>query len=106
MQVQVLRKEKLPCMNEVFSIIYAEKSWRNVMHVYMVKYKDDGSLECYKARLVAKGYTQIYQADLLESFAPIAEMNIVRELLLLTDNVNWSLQPLNVKKCIVVWDIE
>ena len=59
--------------------------------VYSVKHKADGTLERYKARLVAKGYTQTYNVDYLETFAPVAKMNTIKILLLAT-NYNWDLQ--------------
>ncbi|CAL8176191.1 unnamed protein product [Prunus armeniaca] len=39
------------------------------------KHKPDGSIDCYKARLVTKGYTQTYEVDYLETFAPLAKLN-------------------------------
>jgi Reverse transcriptase (RNA-dependent DNA polymerase) len=46
--------------------------------VYKLKYNSDGTVERYKTRLVAKGYTQTYEIDYQETFAPIAKMNTVR----------------------------
>ena len=60
--------------------------------VYIVKYKANGSIERYKERLVTKGYTQTYGIDYLETFAPIAKMNIVRVLLALVANYGWNIQ--------------
>jgi hypothetical protein len=46
--------------------------------VFTVKYNSDGTVKRYKAKLVAKGYIQTYGIDYLETFAPVAKMNIVR----------------------------
>jgi len=41
--------------------------------VYKMKYRVDGSIECYKVRLVAKGYTQKEGLDYLHTFSPVAK---------------------------------
>ena len=65
--------------------------------VYTVKYKADGTIECFKTRLVAKGYTQTYGIDYTETFAPVAKINIVQVLLSLATNLGWLLQKFDVK---------
>ena len=60
--------------------------------VFAVKFKGDGSLERYKAKLVSKGYTQTYEVDYQETFAPVAKMNTIRILLSLAVNFDWELQ--------------
>ena len=49
--------------------------------IYKIKTYSDGSIERYKNRLVAKGFTQKYEIDFEETFAPIARISSVRTLL-------------------------
>lgn len=55
--------------------------------VFIVKFEDDGSIERHKTRLVAKGFTQNFEINYHETFAPIAKINSIRILLSLVVKV-------------------
>lgn len=74
--------------------------------VFTVKCRADGSIERYKARLVAKEFTQTYEINYQETFAPIAKIKSVRVLLSLAVNSNWSLHQLDVKNAFLSGDLE
>ena len=53
---------------------------------------------------MAEGFTQTYGVDYLETFAPVAKMNMIRVILSLVANHDWNLQQFDVKECIPTWE--
>ena len=61
--------------------LHPGKSMVGCKWIYKIKTRFDGSIECYKTHLVAKGFTQEYEIDYEETFAPVAHISSVRALL-------------------------
>ena len=74
--------------------------------MFTLKHKADDSIDRYKARLVAKGYTQTYGVDYLETFALVAQLNIVHVLLSLAANHDWALLQFDVKNVFLHGDLK
>ena len=58
--------------------------------IYKIKTRSDGSLEHYKACLIAKGFTQEYGIDYEETFALVARISFVHELLTVASASKWD----------------
>lgn len=74
--------------------------------IFTIKYKVDGDIKMYKARFVAKGYSQTYEIDYAETFAPVAKINTVRILLSLAVNFDWSLHHYDVKNAFMYVNLQ
>ena len=61
-----------------------------------MKHKANGIIDRFKARLVEKGHNKTYGIDYTKTFMLIAKINIVRVLLSLAANFDWSLQQFDV----------
>ena len=59
--------------------------------VYKTKINAKGNIERHKGRLVVKGYKQQHGRDYEETFALVARMEIVREVLSITAQNKWKL---------------
>ncbi|GKF38665.1 gag-pol polyprotein, partial [Tanacetum coccineum] len=76
-----------------------------VIHFGRIKNKSDGSVERYKARLVAKGYSQEYGMDYEETFALMAKMTTVRNLIALASSCQWKKSQIDVKNVFLNGDL-
>ena len=57
----------------------------------------DGTVDCYKARLVDRDFTQEYEIDYDEVFAPMARLSSVRTLIAISAARKWPLFHMDVK---------
>ena len=71
-----------------------------------MKYKADGTVERYKARLVAEGFTQTYGIDYTKTFAPMAKLNTIRDLLSLAANLDWALHQFDINNVFLNGELE
>ena len=65
--------------------------------VYKIKTRSYGTVDRYKAWLVARGFTQEYEIDYEETFAPVARLSSVRTLIVISAARKWSLFQMDVK---------
>ncbi|CAL2275786.1 unnamed protein product [Prunus armeniaca] len=57
-------------------------------------------------RMVAKGFTQTYEVNYHDTFAPVAKMNTVRVLLSLAVNLDWTLRQFDIKNTFLHGELE
>lgn len=74
--------------------------------MFTVKFNSDGSIERYEAHLLAKDFNHAYSMDYSEKFVLVAKLNMVRSLLSLAANLDWSLNQLDVKNVFLYGDLE
>ena len=82
-----------------------EKSVVGCKWIYKIKTRSDGSIECYKTHLVAKGFTQEYEIDYEQTFAPVARISSVRALLAVAATSKWDLFQMDVKNTVLTGDL-
>jgi len=68
-----------------------------VKWIYMTKLNELVDVDKFKAQLVVKGYAQEYGVDYTEVFAPVAQMDTVRMIIVVAAQKGWGIYQLDVK---------
>ena len=58
--------------------------------VFKAKHDAEGRIVRFKARLVARGFTQAYDIDYLETYAPVAKLTTYRVIFVLAALEQWN----------------
>ena len=56
--------------------------------------------------MVAKGFTQAYDIDYTETFAPVAKLNTIQVLLSLAGNLDWPLHQFDINNAFLNGELE
>jgi len=64
---------------------------------YKVKTDSAGKVIRYRARLVAQGFSQIKNIDYSETYAPVANVSLIRLLIAMSISHNWTIHHLDIK---------
>jgi len=73
--------------------------------IYKIKTKSDGSVEKYMACLVVRKFTQEYDIDYGETFAPVDKMIFICTLIVLAAARRWPLYQMDVKNTFLSSDL-
>jgi hypothetical protein len=73
--------------------------------VFKLKHDEHEDVVKHKARLVAKGYIQRQDIDFDKVFAPVARMESVRVMIILSAHLSWSVHHMNVKSAFLNGDL-
>jgi len=65
--------------------------------VYKIKTDSAGKVIRYRARVVAQGFSQIKNIDYSESYAPVANVSLIRLLIAMSISQNWTIHHLDIK---------
>jgi Fic family protein len=71
-------------VNNTWSLVPLPKGRKPISckWVFKIKHGVHGEVERYKARLVARGFTQTFEVDYNETFAPVAKFVLIRYILI------------------------
>lgn len=84
--------------NQVYEEVACPKGRKPIgsKWIFKIKTKADGTLDKYKARFVAKGYSQKYNIDYTETFAPVASPTNLRMLIAISTQRNYHMEQLDI----------
>ncbi|XP_073224835.1 uncharacterized protein [Cicer arietinum] len=86
-------------LNQTWELV-PQSSNANVIRskwVYHIKFKEDGSVDCFKARLVAQGFTQNTGINFDETFNPVVKHTTIRFVIAFSLSLKCSTRQLDVK---------
>ena len=75
-------------------------------YVFKTKRDLDGKVERYKARLVVLGCRQRFGIDFDESYAPVAQLETLRVVAVLSASAGWTVHQMDVKNAFLAADID
>ena len=74
--------------------------------VFALKCGPDGSVKHYKVWIVAKGFSQAYQIDYDETFAPVVKWDSIHILLTLAARLDLEIHQMDVKTTFLNRDLD